>query len=98
MVKVPSGEQIASPIQIDTAAIPAYTRDRLAAATLDLFHAILRQPGGREALDARTAARKAAATAAKKEETAPPHRDTASGIKPTAILPDSGRGIKVVIE
>lgn len=85
-------------IQIDTAAIPAYTRDRLAAATLDLFHAILRQPGGREALDARTAARKAAAAATKKEETAPPHRERPQVSKPTAILPDSGRGIKVVIE
>lgn len=52
-------------VQIDTAAIPAYMRDRLAAATLDLIHAILQQPGGREALDACTAARKAAAAAAK---------------------------------
>ncbi len=45
-------------IHIDTSAIPDHVRDRLAAATLDLIHAILRQPGGREALDARTAARK----------------------------------------
>lgn len=45
-------------IHLDTAAIPAHVRDNLAAATLDLIHSILRQPGGREALDAQTAARK----------------------------------------
>ncbi len=38
-------------------------RDNMAAATLDLIHSILRQPGGREALDARTAARHAAKAA-----------------------------------
>lgn len=52
-------------IHIDVAAIPSYTRDCLASATLDLIHAILRQPGGREALDARTAARHAAQAAKK---------------------------------
>lgn len=51
------------PITIDTAAIPAYVRENLAAATLELIHKILRQPGGREALDARTAARRAAQAA-----------------------------------
>lgn len=52
-------------IQIDTAAIPAEVMNRLAAATLDLVKGILQQPGGREALDARTAARKAAQAASK---------------------------------
>ncbi len=50
-------------ICIETSEIPDYVRDGLAAATMDLIHAILRQPGGREALDARTAARKAAQAA-----------------------------------
>ena len=58
-------EQITDGIHIDVTQIPDYVRDRLAAATLDLIHAILQQPGGREALDACTAARKAAAAAAK---------------------------------
>lgn len=46
-------------IKINIAEIPVSVRDDLAAATLDLIHSILRQPGGREMLDARTAARKA---------------------------------------
>ena len=50
-------------IHIDTAAIPDGVRDNLAAATLDFIHGILRQPGGREALDARIAASKAASAA-----------------------------------
>ena len=50
-------------IRINTAEIPDFARDNLASATLDFIHEILRQPGGREALDARTAARKAAKTA-----------------------------------
>ena len=54
----PAEEQITAEIHIDTSAIPAHVRDNLAASTLELIHAILRQPGGREALDARTAARK----------------------------------------
>ncbi len=57
------GEQDTQDIRIETAEIPAYVQDSLAAATLGLIHAILRQPGGREALDARTAARYAAAAA-----------------------------------
>jgi len=64
-ISAPTEEQITTEIHIDTAAIPAHVRDDLAAATLDLIHAILRQPGGREALDARTAARHAATAAAK---------------------------------
>lgn len=55
--------QSAEVVYIDTSAIPDAVRDGLAAATLDLIHDILRQPGGREALDARIAARKAAQAA-----------------------------------
>ena len=55
--------ELTDEIHINTAEIPDYVRDNLAAATLDLIHSILRQPGGRAALDARTAARKAAAAA-----------------------------------
>ena len=62
-ISPPGDEQITTAIHINTAEIPAHARDDLAAATLDLIHAILRQPGGREALDARTAARYAAAAA-----------------------------------
>lgn len=47
-------------VHIRTEDIPEFMRDNLAAATLDLIHSILRQPEGREALDARTAARHAA--------------------------------------
>ena len=46
-------------VHIRTEDIPEFMRDNLAAATLDLIHGILRQPGGREALDAKTAARRA---------------------------------------
>ena len=52
-----------SAIHIDTASIPAHVRDDLAAATLDLIHGILRQPGGREALEARKRAKRAAMSA-----------------------------------
>ncbi|WP_298031536.1 hypothetical protein [uncultured Dysosmobacter sp.] len=55
--------QEADVICIDTSLIPDSVRDGLAAATLDLIHDILRQPGGREAMDAKIAARKAAAAA-----------------------------------
>ena len=55
--------EVGAEVHIKTAEIPQALRDDLAAATLDLIHAILRQPGGREALDARTAARKAAQAA-----------------------------------
>ncbi|MBR2943358.1 MAG: hypothetical protein IKB82_08170 [Clostridia bacterium] len=50
-------------ITVDPTQIPAPVRDGLAAATLDMIYGILRQPGGREALDAKIAARKAAMTA-----------------------------------
>lgn len=49
--------ELATELHIRTEEIPPEVRDRLAAATLDLIHSILRQPGGREALDARTATR-----------------------------------------
>ena len=62
-ISAPGEEHITSAIHINTSEIPAYVRDNLAASTMDLIHAILRQPGGREALDARTAARKAARAA-----------------------------------
>ena len=61
------GEQV-NEVHINTAEIPDFVRDNLAAATLDLIHGILRQPGGREALDAKTAARKAAVAAKGKED------------------------------
>lgn len=50
-------------LHIDTSAIPGHVRDDLAAATMDLIHSILRQPGGREALDARITANRAASAA-----------------------------------
>ena len=43
------------PITIDTTAIPAHVREDLAAATLEFIREILRQPGGRERLDAKKA-------------------------------------------
>lgn len=43
------------PIVIDTAAIPAHVREDLAAATLELIRGILRQPEGRERMDAKKA-------------------------------------------
>ena len=45
-------------VQLDVSLIPDRTRDDLAAASLDLLRDILRQPGGREKLDAKIAARK----------------------------------------
>ena len=62
--EVPTLEgELTTEVHINTAEIPDHVRDNLAAATLDLIYGILRQPGGRAALDARTAARKAAAAA-----------------------------------
>ena len=58
-ISPPSDDQITTAPKFDHDAIPPQTWDGLAAATMDLIHAILRQPGGREALDARTAARHA---------------------------------------
>lgn len=62
-ISVPTDKQTAAEIKIDVEAIPVHVREALAASTLELIHAILRQPGGREALDARTAARRAAQAA-----------------------------------
>jgi len=55
--------ELTDEIKIDTSLIPEHVRMHLAAATLDLIHGILRQPGGREALDAKTAARRAGRSA-----------------------------------
>lgn len=57
--------ELVNEVHINTAEIPDHVQDNLAAATLDLIYGILRRPGGREALDARTAARHAATAAAK---------------------------------
>lgn len=62
-ISSPNDGEMTSAIKIDTSAIPGEVRDDLAAATLNLIYGILQQPGGREALDARIAARKAAAAA-----------------------------------
>lgn len=45
-------------VKLDLSSIPDYVREELAAATLEAVENFLRQPGGREMLDARTAARK----------------------------------------
>lgn len=55
----PEGE-LTTAIHIDVAAIPDHVRDDLAAATLDFIRGILRQPDGRERLDAKIAARRVA--------------------------------------
>lgn len=60
---LPEDEGLAAQIKVDTTAIPDHVRDALAASTLDLIHSILATPGGREALDARIAAKKATRTA-----------------------------------
>lgn len=52
--------ELTAAVHINVAEIPDHTRDDLAAATLDLIRGILRQPGGREALDERIKAKKAA--------------------------------------
>ena len=59
-ISSPHEGETTSAIRVDTSAIPSEVRDDLAAATLNLIFGILQQPGGREALDARIAARKAA--------------------------------------
>lgn len=53
-------------IKIDFASIPDCIRDDIAAATLESVKSFLRQPGGREKLNARKAAKKSAATTAAK--------------------------------
>lgn len=50
-------------IEIDTEQIPCWTQDVLSAATYHLLQGILRQPGGREALNARISKRKAVVAA-----------------------------------
>lgn len=55
----PLGE-LTTEVHINVAEIPDHVRDDLAAATLDLVRDILRQPGGRKALDAKIRAKKAA--------------------------------------
>lgn len=42
-------------VHINIAQIPKHTQEVLAAATLDLIHNILAQPGGREAMDSKIA-------------------------------------------
>lgn len=44
-------------IQINTAEIPDAIRDRLAVATMEFIRNIMKQPGGREALEERMAAK-----------------------------------------
>lgn len=61
-------------IHIDVSLIPDYKRDQLCAATLEFIKGILRQPGGREMLDAETARRHAAQAAAKATEEKAPRR------------------------
>lgn len=53
----PLGE-LTDSIHINVDEIPDYVRDELAAATLELIRGILRQPGGREALDERIKVKK----------------------------------------
>lgn len=59
-ILAPDESELTDKSIIDTSLIPGEVRDRLAAATLEMVRGILRQPGGREALEARIAARKAA--------------------------------------
>lgn len=51
-------------ISIDFATIPDYVRDELAATTLESVRSFLQQPGGRESLDARIAAKRRRTAAA----------------------------------
>ena len=55
----PLGEQTAV-VHINVDEIPDHIRAALAESTLELIRNILRQPGGREALDAKTKERNAA--------------------------------------
>lgn len=56
----PQMGELTAAVHINVAEIPDHARDDLAAATLDLIRGILRQPGGRAALDERIKAKKAA--------------------------------------
>ena len=53
-------EVMTDTIRIDVASIPDYVRDSLAAALLAGVRELLRQPGGKEFLDAKIAADRAA--------------------------------------
>lgn len=53
----PLGE-LTDSIHINMAEMPDHVRDELAAATLEFIRGILRQPGGREKLDAKIEERK----------------------------------------
>lgn len=55
--------QTTSAIKIDTSLIPAEVKNDLAAATLSSYLAYIREPGNLEKLEARIAAKKAAAAA-----------------------------------
>lgn len=61
-----SNTDMTNTIKIDFAAIPDYVREELADATLESVRAFIRQPGGREFLDARKSAKKAATSKAAK--------------------------------
>ena len=60
MNETPTEAYITDPIKIDLAAIPDYVREDLAQATLESIRSFLRQPGGREFLETKKAAKKAA--------------------------------------
>lgn len=53
-------EVLTDTIRIDFVSIPDYVRDTLAAATLAFVRRFLQEPGGKEYLDARIAAKKTA--------------------------------------
>lgn len=53
------------PSELDATTLPSWAQDRLSRTAIDFTRRILMQPGGRERLDAVTAARKARAEAAK---------------------------------
>lgn len=44
---------------IDVTSIPEHVQEEISRSTLEFIKSVLRQPGGREMLDAKTAARKA---------------------------------------
>lgn len=56
--KAPPLGELTDFIHINVDEIPDHARDALAESTLELVRSILRQPGGREMLDAKTEERK----------------------------------------
>lgn len=56
----PQEGELATEININVAAIPDYVRDDLADAVLKGFLSFVKQPGGRELLDAKITAKKMA--------------------------------------